>query len=70
VQLLAGDRLALRPGRPADALGDISLAGLVAAWLARGTAGNALTGDPPARLLRRLFALCLGIITPRLSLRG
>ena len=62
-----------RPGRPADAVGDVSLLCLTAlsfpALLAAPLAAR-WSSRVPAGLLRRLFAACLAIIALRLLLRG
>jgi uncharacterized membrane protein YfcA len=62
-----------RAGRPADALGDVSLVCLVALSLPALLVAPVATrwsAHAPALLLRRLFAVCLAIIALRLLLRG
>jgi uncharacterized membrane protein YfcA len=62
-----------RPGRPPDALGDVSIVCLAAlslpALLVAPIAAR-WSAHAPAAVLRRLFALCLAVIASRLLLRG
>jgi uncharacterized membrane protein YfcA len=62
-----------RPGRPGDALGDVSLVSLAALSLPAlfvAPLATRWSAHAPALLLRRLFALCLAVIALRLFLRG
>jgi uncharacterized membrane protein YfcA len=59
-------------GRPADAVGDVSLfcaAALAAPALFVAPVAARWSARAPVTLLRRLFALCLGAIALRLLLR-